>query len=406
MPGVSAPVIKAPVVKLVQRTTEPAGVQTLRSTAAAVIAYSLAVALLPQPAPLTAPLTALLVVQVTLYATLTTGIRRVNSVVVGVLIAIGFSALVELSWWSLGLTIFTSLLIGRLVRVDEFVPEVAISAMLVLGVSQVADTAWERVWETLIGAVVGLLFNLVFAPPVWVRSAGSSIVGLADRMGDMLRGMGEEVAGNIPVSRAAARLHEARRLDHDIVEVDASLRQAEESLTLNPRVRQGLLYRVVLRTGLDTLEICAVVVRVLSRTLTDLAKARTEEELFPADVAAPLRQLFGHLADAVESFAELVTTPLAADGEAAEDRLAEALTRSRASRDLVADLLLEDVQEHPRQWQLHGALLAEVDRVLAELDTDERAKRLGEELDRRSAEVHDRRPRLSALRRRLGRRAA
>ncbi|EHM27619.1 integral membrane protein [Streptomyces sp. W007] len=60
------------------------------------------------------------------------------------------------------------------------------------------------------------------------------------------------------MQRTAARLHEARRLDHDIVEVDASLRQAEESLTLNSRVRQGLLHRVVLRTGLDTLEICAV----------------------------------------------------------------------------------------------------------------------------------------------------
>ncbi len=165
------PRVSAPVVKLVQRTTEPAGVQTLRSTAAAVIAYSVAVWFLPEPAPLTAPLTALLVVQVTLYATLTTGIRRVNSVVVGVLIAIGFSSLVGLSWWSLGLTIFTALMIGRLVRVNEFVPEVAISAMLVLGVSQVADTAWDRVWETLIGAVVGLLFNLLLAPPVWVGSA-------------------------------------------------------------------------------------------------------------------------------------------------------------------------------------------------------------------------------------------
>ena len=402
MPAVSAP---APVVKLVQRTTEPAGVQTLRSTAAAVIAYSVAVWALPEPAPLTAPLTALLVVQVTLYATLTTGIRRVNSVVVGVLIAIAFSSLVGLSWWSLGLTIFTSLLIGRLVRVNEFVPEVAISAMLVLGVSQVADTAWDRVWETLVGAVVGLLFNLVFAPPVWVGSAGASIASLAGRMGTMLRSMGEEVTGNNPVPQAAARLHEARRLDHDIVEVDASLRQAEESLTLNPRVRQGLLNRVVLRTGLDTLEICAVVLRVLSRTLTDLAKARTEETLFPADVAELLKELFGQLADAIEAFAVLVTTPLAADGEAAEDRLGEALARSRATRDRVADLLLEDVQEHPRQWQLHGALLAEIDRVLDELDIEERTKRLGEELDRRSSEAHERHPRVRALVRRLSRTA-
>ncbi|MFE2022755.1 aromatic acid exporter family protein [Streptomyces sp. NPDC059499] len=400
MPGVSAP---APVIKLVQRTTEPAAAQLLRSTAAAVIAFAVAQWALPEPhpAPLTAPLTALLVVQVTLYATLTTGIRRVNSVVVGVLIASGFSSLVGLSWWSLGLTIFTSLLIGRFVRVNEFVPEVAISAMLVLGVAQVADTAWERVFETLIGAGVGLLFNLLFAPPVWVETAGVSIGGLGERMGSMFRALGEEIGGNHPVPEAAARLHQARRLDHDIVEVDASLRQAEESLMLNPRVRQGMLYRVVLRTGLDTLEICAVVLRVLTRTLTDLAKARTDESLFPEDVAVSLRELFGHMSDAIEGFAVMITTPIAASGEEAEERLAEALGRSRATRDRVADLLLEDVQEYPRQWQLHGALLAEVDRILDELDIGKRTERLGEELDRHSAEMHARHPRIQSVLRRL-----
>ncbi|WNI25657.1 aromatic acid exporter family protein [Streptomyces sp. ITFR-16] len=397
MPGVADPVIK-----LVRRTTEPVAAQTLRSTGAAVIAYAVATATLSQPAPLTAPLTALLVVQVTLYATLTTGIRRVNSVIVGVLIASGFSSLVGLSWWSLGLTIFTSLIIGRLVRVNEFVPEVAISAMLVLGVAQVADTAWERVFETLIGAGVGLLFNLLFAPPVWVQTAGASIDGLAREMGDMFRDLGGDLGGRVSVETAGERLHRARRIDHDIVAVDASLRQAEESLMLNPRVRQGLLYRVVLRTGLDTLEICAVVLRVLARTLTDLAKDRVDEPLFPADVAAGLTELFGRMAGAVESFSLLITTPVAASAEGAETRLAEALATSRETRDRVADMLLAAVQEHPRKWQLHGALLAEVDRILDELDIEKRTERLGKELDRRSGELHERHPRLMMFRRRLG----
>lgn len=67
----------------------------------------------------------------------------------------------------------------------------------------------------------------------------------------------------------------------------------------------------------------------------------------------------------------------------------------------MADLLLEDVQEHPRQWQLHGALLAEVDRILDELDIDKRTERLAEELDRRSAEMHEQHRRLRAVSRRL-----
>lgn len=395
------PDVPEPMVKLVRWSTEPAAAQIVRSTAAAVIAYQVAVWLTPQPAPLTAPLTALLVVQVTLYSTLTTGIRRVNAVVIGVLIASAFSALVGLSWWSLGLIIFTALMIGRVVRVGEFVVEVAISAMLVLGVAQVSHTAWDRVDETLIGAGVGLLFNLLFAPPVWVQSAGESIETLARRMARLFREMGGEVAGHLPVERAAARLHEARRVDHAIVEVDASLRQAEDSLRWNPRVREGLLSRIVLRTGLDTLEICAVVMRVLSRTLTDLAKHRTEEALFPDEVSRELERLFRQVANAIESFSVLITSQVAANAETAEERLAHALAESAVSRDRAADLLLAGVQRHPRQWQLHGALLAEVDRILDELTVEKRSERLVEELDRHSAEMNDRHPRLQLLRRRL-----
>jgi hypothetical protein len=64
-------------------------------------------------------------------------------------------------------------------------------------------------------------------------------------------------------------------------------------------------------------------------------------------------------------------------------------------------MLLDGVRAHPRQWQLHGALLAEVDRILDELAVEKRSERLVEELDRNTAELNDRHPRLQLLRRRL-----
>ncbi|MEU5239876.1 aromatic acid exporter family protein [Streptomyces lydicus] len=392
-----------PLLDLVRRHTEPVVAQTFRSTIAAVISYVVALALSSEPAPLTAPLTALLVVQVTLYTTLTTSVRRVNAVVVGVVIAIGFSSLVGLTWWSLGLIILASLVIGRFVKAGEFVPEVAISAMLVLGVTttRVAATAWDRVLETLIGAVVGLLFNMLFVPPVWVQPASEAIEALARRMRDLLLKLGAEVTGHTTVAEAAERLHEARRLDHDVVEVDAALRQAEDSLRLNPRVKEGLLSRVVLRTGLDTLEISAVVIRTVCRTLTDLAKARTDEPLFTEDIASALRELFGHMARAVESFAVLITTQVSANAEEAESQLVRELAASRESREVVAHLLLDGVQQHPREWQLHGALLAEVDRILDELDVEKRSERLVEELNRQGREQRGKYSVVAKLRARL-----
>ena len=397
------PEVQQAVAALVRRRNDPAVVQTVRSTVAAVLSYLAAVWLSEAAVPLLAPLTTLLVVQVTLYATLTRGIRRVNAVVAGVLVAVGFSALVGLSWWSLGVLILASLTVGHLVRVNEFVPEVAISAMLVLGVSvsRVTETALDRVVETVIGAVVGLLFNVVFVPPVWTRSASESIEDLATRIRRLLEHLGSELGGHTEVEDAAARLHEARRLDHDIVQVDASLAQAEESLKLNPRVKEGLLSRVVLRTGLDTLEICAVDLRVMARTLTDLAKSRKDEPLFPPGEAAALEELLTHLAAAVEAFAVLITSDVSDAAESAESRLVAELSASNRARDHVAQLLLTGVQHYPRQWQLHGALLTEVDRMLDELAVENRTKRLSEELDRYTREQFERFPLLSKLTSRL-----
>ncbi|MFH9008058.1 FUSC family protein [Streptomyces afghaniensis] len=388
--------------RILHKRRDPVVVQTLRSAFAATIAYVIALRLSPEPAPLTAPLTALLVVQVTLYATLTNGFRRVNAVVTGVLVAIAFSLLVGLTWWSLALLLVASLAVGRLVRVEEYVPEVAISAMLVLGVTTVGDTAWARVVETLIGAVVGLGCNLLLAPPVWVEEAGESIEGLARRLRQLMLRMGEEAAGGTPPDQAAERLHEARRLDHDIVEVDAALRQAEDSLRLNPRVREGLLHRVVLRTGLDTLEICTVVLRVLARSFTDLAKEREPEPLFEAETGAALEQLLSEIADAVVSFAVLVTTHLSASAESAEERLTAELRTAAGTRDKLALLLREEAERETEHWQLLGAVLTEVNRILDELDTEHRTRRLFEELDRVSREQRVRLPRLTRLRERLG----
>ncbi|MFD5447904.1 aromatic acid exporter family protein [Streptomyces sp. NPDC003470] len=378
---------------------DPVVVQALRSAAAASIAYVIAVRLSPDKsaAPLTAPLTALLVVQVTLYATLKMSVRRVNAVVAGVLVAIVFSAVVGLSWWSLALVIVAALGIGHLVRADEFVAEVAISAMLVLGVTAHGSLAWARVVETLIGAVVGLAFNLLFAPPVWVEQAGESIEGLARRVRQLMLRMGEEAAGTTPFHEAAARLHEARRLDHDIAEVDEDLRQAEDSLRLNPRVREGLLHRVVLRTGLDTLEICTVVLRVLARTLTDLAKEREPEPLFPPETGATIQQLLSEIADAVVSFSVLVTTSVSENAESAEERLTAELRQAAVTRDKLDQLLLAEVQGGARHWQLQGAVLTEVNRIIDEMDTEHRSRRLLEELDRHTREQRERRPRLTRM---------
>ena len=105
----------------------------------------------PGPPPLLAPLTAMLVVQVTPVSLLASGLDRVVAVVAGVALAVGFAAVAPLEWWSLGLLIFISLATGHLLRLGDNLLEVAISAMLVLGVGafSAGSAAWQRIAETL-----------------------------------------------------------------------------------------------------------------------------------------------------------------------------------------------------------------------------------------------------------------
>ncbi len=154
----------------VRQRGRSAAFRAVRITGASVAAYLVAEALgFRQPPPLIAALTALLVVQATLSSTLTNSVQRVFSVVAGVGLAMLFVSLVGLTWWSLALLIAASIVVGQLLALGPHLVEVPISAMLVLGVGYAAgaeSVGGGRVVETVIGAVVGVLGNVLFPPPV------------------------------------------------------------------------------------------------------------------------------------------------------------------------------------------------------------------------------------------------
>ncbi|HJZ03458.1 MAG TPA: aromatic acid exporter family protein, partial [Streptosporangiaceae bacterium] len=126
---------RAPVtLTLVRHRAQPTAATIVRLTVTAVFAYLLALLLPNASRPVMAPLTALLVVQVGIYQTLRTAARRVASVVAGVLLALGLSAWVGFTWWSLGITIALGLTVGYALHLREEVLEVPISAMLIMSV--------------------------------------------------------------------------------------------------------------------------------------------------------------------------------------------------------------------------------------------------------------------------------
>lgn len=369
-------------------------VRALRLTAAAVLAYLVADEIFPGTRPLLAPLTALLVVQVTLFSTLTAGLQRVASVVVGVLVAVLFSSVAAFSWWSLAALIAASLLLGQLLRLREQLLEVPISAMLVLAVGGREGPAAGRITETLVGAAVGVLYNIVLPGPVRSRSAGEAVSGFAAELRKLLEQMADDLREPATAEKAQRWLEETRRLDNRVAQVDRALVEAEESRRLNVRALGTMDTAPSLRSGLDALEHCTVALRGLCRAVVDQIEAQPDaaDRVYSADVREVFAVLLRDLAAALEAFGRLVRAE-AEGASSPEAELATALETVREARARLTDLLMIDPHDHAQLWELNGTVLSSVERILREIDLDERAR----QRERRQREWEARPPAAQAV---------
>ena len=345
------------------------GSQMAKTVVAAVVAYVVAGTLTKGGDTLLAPLTALLVTQVTVFETLTTGLRRVIAVVAGVLIAVALSQFVYLGWWSLGLLLAAAFTVGSMLRLGDHSTEVAISAMLVFAVGGAQPTASSRVTETLIGAAVGIVFNLVVAP-LHVEPAGAAVRALADRTAQVLNAAADDLGADWSHDRAYRLLLEARRLRAEVGRAEDVFADAERSLRLNPRGRRLRAVTPSLRAALAAIEHVAVAVRSLARTLAERSDddPANAKSLGPQDVGRrQLSAVLRDLATAVRAFGWLAGGDVNGPSGGEEDVRA-ALDRARDARHNVGDALAVDPRNEPRLWKLHGALLSDIDRILHELD--------------------------------------
>jgi Aromatic acid exporter family member 1 len=347
------------------------GLRTAKTTLAAVLSFALAQALHTTPSPVLAPLTALLVVQLTMYETVAQGLQRVASVAGGVLVAVVVASEVGLTWWSLGAIVAVSLVLGRLLRLGPQLLEMPISAMLVLavGATGAEAAALGRVYETLLGAGVGVLVNLVIAPPLYVQPAGDAVAELADRLARFSRELAAQLRAGWSRAAADRWLTDARSLGAEVARADTTLARAEQSARLNPRGGQARAAQPRLRTGLTGLEHCYVTLRNLCRALLDrtyFVPGDQEGAAFSPETREALAAVLDQTAEAIEGVTP-VTDPHG-PVEAARAEVEAKLSELHRRRDRLADTLLVDPRADQGAWQQYGALLAAVDRLRVEVE--------------------------------------
>jgi uncharacterized membrane protein YccC len=355
--------------------------RAVRMTGATVAAFLIAhLAGLHDPPPIIAALTALLVVQATLTSTLLNGLQRVASVVAGVALAVLVVAAVGLTWWSLAVLVAASIVVGQLLRLGPHLVEVPISAMLVLGVGSagVESVGGGRVVETLIGAAVGVLVNLVFPPAVQTRYAGRAVYRFASEIADLLEEAAAALsAGPVTPEQSTRWLEDARRLNRHAPRVDRALAHAEESRRLNVRALRTPPVGPGTRQGLDALEHTSVSLRTLFRAVDDATQGRTGVSADPAYADAVQRttaSLLARMGTVVREFGGVLLAEMGTGAGWEQQRLAGALDALRSGRSLVQDVLIDDPRSRAGLWELNSALLTTVDRMFAELGAAGRAR--------------------------------
>lgn len=352
--------------------------QIARLSAAVIIAYLLVHQVQPGSTDLTGPLTALLVVRTSAYQTLRTGLDRVAAVLFGVLIAVGFSALFGLTWWSLGAAIAAALVLAHLLRLGDNLIEVPISAMLILGSAQAGIAAEVRLLNTLIGAAVGIVFTVVVPARVPIDDAGQAVRRVADAAADALRRAGVEMSEELTRTGVGAWLDDIHKALPLVARAEEEVREADESRVLNPMVLRPTLASnaaPILRTGLASLDRALLAIRQL---LLAIAMEAPDEAGDADPRQTELRSAFAvvilDISDAVRAFGSLVEAEAYGREAAAIDAMGETLEVLRETRAIVTELLMVDVGDDASVWLLRGSILGAVEQVLAALDVEQRAR--------------------------------
>lgn len=211
--------------------------QVVKSAVATIAAWLLGAWVVPDQLPVFAAIAALLVVLPSVNQSLIKALERSVGVIAGVVIAVLLMLLLGGEGWIVLLAIVVAMLLAWALRASTGTAnQVAISAMLVLALGASSpEYAWARVVETLIGAAIGFIVNVVVVPPVLVAPARRDVGLLGAEVAASL----DRLAEALPQVRTNAQLHElmleVRLLRPMRDTAEASIAAGEESLTLNPR---------------------------------------------------------------------------------------------------------------------------------------------------------------------------
>jgi uncharacterized membrane protein YgaE (UPF0421/DUF939 family) len=211
----------------------------LQTAAAAVIAWYLALLVLPDDRPAFASIAAVIALGASYGQRGSRAVQLTGGVVVGITVADLIVQVIGTGPPQIGVMVLLAMVAARALGGGELlVSEAAVSAILLITLDPSAGDGFSpnRMLEAAIGGTIALAVSSLFFPPnpelEVGRAAQSVFTGLGHSLARIAAGLDERDA-----SAAEDGLEEARALDPAVRELDGALEQARETLRLAPQRR-------------------------------------------------------------------------------------------------------------------------------------------------------------------------
>lgn len=214
-------------------------IQLVKTVVAAVVAWVLAEKIFGLPQPFLAPWAALLVVHSTVYRSFWKGAKQVIATVVGVLLAWAFGNTMGLDATSLAAMLLVALVVGQVRWLRDEATTGAATALIVLttGFATADHILIGRLYDTAIGVAVGVVVNLLVWPPLQDVTAVRAIDSVRQNVGRLVRDIAVQCDSECSYEHVEEWVLRSQELDADVDSAWGLVRQARESVRLNPRRR-------------------------------------------------------------------------------------------------------------------------------------------------------------------------
>ena len=335
--------------RVIQVTGRTPLLQVVKTAVAASLAWLLCVLVFPEQLPIFGTIAAILVVQPSINQSFSRALERTVGVVAGVVLAALVGPLLGVSTPVILGTVVVALLIGWVFRLSQSTTaQIPISALLVLALgAQTPGYALERVIETILGAAIAVLVNVILVPPVRLQPAREAIALLGVEVANSLDELAQLIDAPSTSGDRASALVSARLLRPMQQKAQAALTSAEESLRFNPR---RSAHRPEFDLGnelLDMLQVLVLRVPGMIRAVDD----SYDESIHTERTAEGLATEVARAAHDLRLVMQRIGGPTTADDEPASPEV-PALTQP-----------FTVVAPSPDHWILIGSLLEDLRRV-------------------------------------------